>query len=100
VADYLDGQLELFDPLIYDLGGLVMGKVIKEGDEGFQFAKGGTTKMFGKGTAGEAESGQSGKDSNDPSGGKEEFAEGGKTHMFGKGHANKAESGQSGKTSQ
>jgi hypothetical protein len=64
------------------------------------FAKGGDTKMFGKGTAGKAESGVSGKESNDPSGGGEEFAKGGSGKMFGKGHAGKKVPGVSGKETQ
>ena len=39
-----------------------MGKVISEGNRGITFAKGGTGKMFGKGTAGRAESDVSGKE--------------------------------------
>jgi hypothetical protein len=90
-------QLELFDPY-EDLGGIVMGKVISSGDKPGFFAKGGTGKMFGKGTAGKAEEGVSGKESNSPPGGSDKFASGGKGHMFGKQSANKATPGQSGKT--
>jgi hypothetical protein len=75
-------------------------KQISKGERPDFFAKGGDTKMFGKGRAGEAEDGVSGKQSNDPSGGGDKWASGGSTKMFGKGHANKAEPGQSGKTSQ
>lgn len=64
------------------------------------FAKGGTTPMFGKGEAGEAEGGISGKESNAPSGGGEKFASGGSDHMFGKGHAGKKVPGISGKATQ
>ena len=90
-------QLELFDPF-EDLGDIVMGKVIKSSaDPGF-FAKGGSGKMFGKGEAGDAESGQSGKNSQTPPGGGDKFASGGKTKMFGKQSANKMTPGQSGKS--
>jgi hypothetical protein len=98
-------QLELFDPFedfgpLTKLGVIVMGKVIKSGEQPGFFAKGGTGKMFGKGTAGKAEAEQSGKDSNSPPGGNEKFASGGKGKMFGKGSANKMTPGQSGKASQ
>ena len=75
-----------------------MGKEISKGPRPDFFAKGGDGKMFGKGKAGPADEGVSGKASNDLGGGK--WAEGGSGKMFGKGHANKAESGQSGKSSQ
>lgn len=86
-------QLELF-------GENTMGKVIKSSaDPGF-FIKGGTGKMFGKGTAGRAESDVSGKGSNAPAGGGDKWASGGSGKMFGKGSAGKAVSGQSGKPNQ
>ena len=75
-----------------------MGKVESRSARPDFFAKGGDGHMYGKGHAGPAESGQSGKESNDLGGGK--WAKGGSGHMFGKGSAKKAESGQSGKTSQ
>ena len=56
--------------------------------------------MFGKGTAGRAESDVSGKASNSPAGGSDKFASGGKGKMFGKGHAGKVTPGVSGKQSQ
>jgi len=90
-------QLELFDPFT-DLGDIVMGKVLSSGDKPGFFAKGGTGKMFGKGGAGDAASGVSGKESNAPSGSSDKFASGGKTKMFGKQTANKMTPGQSGKS--
>lgn len=75
-----------------------MGKVKSSGERPGFFAKGGDGKMFGKGSAGPAESGMSGKESNALGGGK--WPKGGSGHMFGKGSAKKAESGQSGKSSQ
>ena len=75
-----------------------MGKIVSKSDRPGFFAKGGDGKMYGKGSAGPAESGSSGKESNDLGGGK--WAKGGSGKMFGKGNANKAESGQSGKTGQ
>jgi hypothetical protein len=89
-TEYLPGQLELFE-------GNIMGKVEKRSEDPGFFAKGGKGKMFGKGEAGEAESGQSGKDSQTPPGGGDKFASGGKTKMFGKQTASKAIGGQSGK---
>ena len=77
-----------------------MGKVISEDTKGITFAKGGTGKMFGKGTAGRAVSDTSGKQSNSPSGGGDKFASGGSGKMFSKGHAEKAIPGQSGKSGQ
>ena len=77
-----------------------MAKVIKSGSQPGFFASGGKTKMFGKGTAGRAESDVSGKASNSPSGGSEKFASGGSGKMFGKGHAGKVTPGVSGKQSQ
>lgn len=76
-----------------------MGKVESQSERPEFFAKGGDTGMFGKGSAGPAKSGQSGKDSNDLGGG--EWAEGGgKGKMFGKGHAGKKVPGISGKATQ
>jgi hypothetical protein len=77
-----------------------MGKVISKSDRPDFYAKGGSGKMFGRGEAGRAESGTSGKQSNAPAGGDEKFASGGKNHMFGKGRAGKATPGQSGKSGQ
>ena len=78
------------------------------------FAKGGSNKMFDRGTAHAAIPGQSGKSSNggadgvtaDKLEGSESYvdgfkmAEGGSDHMFGKGHAGKKIAGVSGKESQ
>jgi hypothetical protein len=75
-----------------------MGKVISSSDKPGFFPKGGSGKMFGKGTAGKAEEGVSGKESNSPAGGGDKFASGGKGKMFGKQSANKMTPGQSGKT--
>jgi hypothetical protein len=75
-----------------------MGKVEKKDSRPDFFAQGGSTSMFGKGTAHDSLSGQSGKESN--GGGGKKFAEGGSGHMFGKGHAGKKIPGQSGKESQ
>lgn len=77
-----------------------MGKVISSGDRPDFFAKGGTTKMFGKGTAGKVTEGQSGKESNSPAGGSDKFASGGSGKMFGKGSAGKKVPGISGKATQ
>ena len=77
-----------------------MGKVVKTSSSPDFFAKGGKGKMFGKGTAGRAESDVSGKASNSPPGGSEKFASGGSGKMFGKGSASKAIPGSSGKQSQ
>ena len=62
------------------------------------FARGGTAKMFGKGTAHAALDSVSGKADN--GGGNGKFAEGGSTGMFGKGHAGKKVPGISGKATQ
>jgi hypothetical protein len=75
-----------------------MGKVISSSTRPDFFAKGGTGKMFGKGTAGRSTEGVSGKESNSPSGGSDKWASGGKGKMFGKQSASKATPGQSGKT--
>jgi hypothetical protein len=94
-----DDQLELFDPFNDDLGATQMGKVVSSGSQGVTFAKGGSQGMFGKGTAGPATAGQSGKASNDL--GSEKWAKGGKSgQMFGKGVAGAKTSGVSGKTTQ
>lgn len=76
-----------------------------EGKEGgkvpkIEFPHGGDGHMFSKGTAGRAESGCSGKESNSPGGGSDEWAKGGSGHMFGKGHAGKKVPGVSGKETQ
>jgi hypothetical protein len=86
-------QLELFQES-------EMGKVISSGDKPGFFPKGGSGKMFGKGSAGKVVPGVSGKQSNSPPGGSAKFAEGGSGRMFGKGSANKAVPGQSGKSGQ
>lgn len=52
-----------------------------EASSNVEFAKGGTTKMFGEQEAGAADSAQTGKD--DDKGPGSEFASGGKTKMFG-----------------
>jgi hypothetical protein len=77
-----------------------MGKVISSGARPDFFAKGGTGKMFGKGTAGKATEGVSGKESNSPAGGGDKFASGGSGKMFGKGAAGKKIPGISGKATQ
>jgi hypothetical protein len=74
-----------------------MGKVLKNANS-VSFPQGGSGKMFGKGTAGPASEGVSGKDSNDLGGGK--WPVGGKGKMFDKGHAGKATPGVSGKQNQ
>ena len=90
-------QLELFDPYT-DLGDFFMGKVISSSEKPGFFPKGGSGKMFGKGTVGKVTPGQSGKESNSPNGGGEKWAKGGSGKMFGKQSANKMTPGQSGKT--
>ena len=94
-----------------------MSKIIKEKQERPEFfAKGGSTKMFGKGTAHSALSGVSGKADNGGTAGSEpasrigtpneaytegvRYLEGGSGHMFGKGHAGKKVPGISGKETQ
>jgi hypothetical protein len=89
-------QLELFN--LDELGVNDMGKVESSGERPGFFAKGGSGKMFGKGTAGKSLEGQSGKESNSPAGGGDKFAKGGSGKMFGKQSANKMTPGQSGKT--
>ncbi len=74
-----------------------MAKVLKSGARPDFFAKGGTTHMFGKQSAGPQEPGTT---SHDTAGDGGKFAKGGKTHMFGKGSANTAQPGQTAKTSQ
>jgi hypothetical protein len=91
-------QLELFD--IDELGVDDMGKVESRSEKPDFFAQGGKTKMFGKGTAGRAAEGVSGKESNSPAGGGDKFASGGSGKMFGKGHAGKKTPGVSGKETQ
>ena len=90
---HMPKQLEMFE-------GNEMGKVEKQSESPDFFAKGGTGKMFPRGTAGKAASGTSGKESNSPDGGGEEWAKGGSGKMFGKGHAGKATPGVSGKQTQ
>jgi hypothetical protein len=90
-----------------------MGRVEKRSDSPEFFAKGGTTKMYDRGTAHPAIAGVSGKESNGGSSGQKaerkgdgaygkdvRFAEGGSQHMFGKGHAGKKTPFVSGKESQ
>ncbi len=77
-----------------------MGKVESRSEKPEFFAKGGDGTMFGKGEAGRAAPGVSGKQSNAPEGGGEKFAKGGSGKMFGKGKAGKASPGVSGKQSQ
>jgi hypothetical protein len=74
-----------------------MGKV-QSSKYSVSFPKGGSGKMFGKGAAGPAAEGVSGKASNDLGGGK--WAKGGSGKMFGKGKASASISGQSGKANQ
>jgi hypothetical protein len=88
------------EQLEFDFGGGAMGKVESSSERPDFYAKGGPGSMFGKGGAGKAAPGQSGKDSNSPPGASEKWASGGSGKMFGKGKANKAESGQSGKSGQ
>lgn len=76
-----------------------MGKVVSTGTKGVTFPKGGSGKMFSKGSAGPAVAGQSGKASNDL--GSEKWAKGGgKSGMFGKGSAGAKTPGVSGKQTQ
>ena len=93
-----------------------MGNVIKKHSSDERpdfFAKGGTTPMFGRGTAHEMTPFQSGKESNGGSSGEKaerkgegaygkdvRYAEGGSGHMFGKGHAGKKVPFISGKATQ
>lgn len=90
-----------------------MPKEMKRSESPEFFAKGGTTKMFGKGHAGKAVAGVSAKQSQEAdSGGKPDendaegygsgfrFPEGGSGSMFGKGHAGKKVPGISGKATQ
>jgi hypothetical protein len=113
VTEYLPGQLELF-PL--EQGVDAMAKEMSRSEKPEFFAKGGTTKMFEKGTAHEAQSGVSGKAANGGADGvvadrigpeKEAYTEGvrmadggGSSEMFGKGHAGKKVPGISGKATQ
>jgi len=66
-------------------------------EKGFEFAKGGTTKMFGRQFANEQDPGLT---SHETKNGEQKFAEGGKGKMFGIGHANTAEAGVTAKKSQ
>lgn len=90
-----------------------MPKVEKRSESPEFFAKGGTTKMFGKGHAGTKEPSISGKASQEHNSGSKpqeneaegygsgfRFAEGGSGAMFGKGHAGKKIPGISGKATQ
>jgi hypothetical protein len=61
-----------------------------------EFAKGGTTKMFGQQYAVKQEAGVTSHQGNSNA----DWAQGGKGHMFGQGHANKAEEGKTAKGSQ
>jgi hypothetical protein len=81
-------------------GEVDMGKVESRSEKPEFFAKGGSGKMFGKGTAGKAADGVSGKQSNSPDGGGDKFASGGSGKMFGKGSAGKKVPGVSGKATQ
>lgn len=94
-----------------------MGKVQERSEKSSFFPKGGTTKMYGRGTAHEAVPDYSGKQKNDGEEGSEgpknrkgeleSYAKGftfpkggGSNEMFGKGHAGKKVPGVSGKESQ
>lgn len=77
-----------------------MAHVTKQSSDPGFFAKGGETKMFGKGHTGESEEGVSGKSSNAGKGGGDKWACGGSNKMFGKGHAGLKEPGISGKADQ
>lgn len=72
-----------------------MAKVLSEGNHGITFAKGGDTKMFGKGHVRTKVPGISGKEDNTSSSGK--WAEGGSTKMHGRQHAGLKEPFHSGK---
>lgn len=74
-----------------------MAKVVSGAHEkGFEFAKGGTTKMFGQQNAGTQQAGMT----SHATGSSPKFAEGGKGKMFGQGHAGTAESGVTAKRAQ
>jgi hypothetical protein len=90
-----------------------MAKEMKRSESPEFFAKGGKTKMFGKGHASDAPSGVSGKESQEKNDGAKpdenmasgygsgfRYAEGGSGSMFGKGHAGKKIPGISGKATQ
>jgi hypothetical protein len=90
-----------------------MTKMEKRSESPGFFAKGGSGKMFGKGTTGEVAPGVSGKQSQGTKEGEKpdrndaegygsgfRFAEGGSGKMFGKGSAGKKIAGISGKASQ
>jgi hypothetical protein len=97
-------------------GDKAMAKEMSRSEKPEFFAKGGTTKMFEKGTAHEAQSGVSGKAANGGADGvvadrigpeHESYTEGvrmadggGSSEMFGKGHAGKKVPGISGKATQ
>jgi hypothetical protein len=72
-----------------------MGKVVSNANS-ISFAKGGSTKMFGKQTAGAQQPGVTSHEVN----GNGKFAAGGSTKMFGKGKAGPAESGVTAKKAQ
>lgn len=65
-------------------------------EKGFQFAKGGSTKMFGRQNAGQQQPGLT----SHATGASPKFAEGGKGKMFGQGHANTMETGVTAKHAQ
>lgn len=73
-----------------------MGKVIGNANK-VSFAKGGTTKMFGKQGADKAVAGSTAVDKG---GASRKMAAGGKGKMFGKGHAGSMEAGVTAKKSQ
>jgi hypothetical protein len=90
-----------------------MGKFEKSAERPDFFAQGGSTSMYGRGTAHPSIAGQSGKEENGGSSGEKaerkgegaygkdvRYAEGGSGHMFGKGHAGKKVPFISGKESQ
>ena len=83
-----------------------MAKVIKKGEDPGFFAKGGKTKMFGRGHASKREPDISGKSSQGSDDGQSmggegiKAAKGGTGKMFGKGHAGHRVAGITGKASQ
>jgi len=78
-----------------------MGKVTGGAHEkGFEFAKGGNTKMYGPGYAGPAPEGVTARQSKDSGKGSGKFAAGGKTKMFGQGSARTQEPGVTARKSQ
>lgn len=75
-----------------------MAKVVSGAHEkGFEFPKGGSTKMFGRQYANQQDAGLTSHETRD---GEQKFAVGGKGKMFGIGHANAAEAGVTAKKSQ